>query len=55
MVESFCWNQEQDLLAVIADGKYIVWYYPNVLFVDEDIIELTKFVKDARYLYQGFV
>ena len=47
-LESFIWNEEGDLLAGLVDGKFVCWYYPLVVFVDEDILNETKFEKDAR-------
>lgn len=48
MVDSAVWNDENDMLAAITDGKFIVWYYPNVVFVDEDIASLCRLEKDGR-------
>ncbi|OAJ40437.1 hypothetical protein BDEG_24171 [Batrachochytrium dendrobatidis JEL423] len=42
MVETFSWNAETDMLFAIMDGKATQWYYPNVVFVDEDIALLTR-------------
>ncbi|KAI8586701.1 WD40-repeat-containing domain protein [Geranomyces variabilis] len=47
MVETFAWNADADLLVAMMDGKFVVWYYPNVVFVDEDVAPLTKFEKDG--------
>ncbi|KAI8818239.1 WD40-repeat-containing domain protein [Fimicolochytrium jonesii] len=47
MIESFAWNSEADLLVAMMDYKFVVWFYPNVVFVDEDIAPLTKFEKDG--------
>ncbi|KAJ3288085.1 Intraflagellar transport protein 80 [Borealophlyctis nickersoniae] len=47
MVETFEWNTETDMLVSIADGNFVVWYYPNVVFVDQDIAPLTRFEKDG--------
>jgi hypothetical protein len=48
MVDSFAWNDDKDMLAAVVDGKFIVWYYPYVVFIDEDIEPLTRFDKYAR-------
>jgi len=48
MTESCLWNDNTELLAAITDGKFVVWYYPNVVFIDDDLIPLTKFEKDER-------
>jgi intraflagellar transport protein 80 len=50
MVESMTWNDECDMLSCIADGKFMVWYYPNAIFIDEDVAALTRFEKDGRYV-----
>ncbi|KAJ3020204.1 Intraflagellar transport protein 80 [Thoreauomyces humboldtii] len=47
MVETFGWNADTDLLVAMMDHKFVVWYYPNVVFVDEDVAPLTKFEKDG--------
>ena len=49
MVETFAWNDETDLLFAMMDGKSVIWYYPNTIFVDEDIVPLTRIERDARY------
>jgi intraflagellar transport protein 80 len=38
---------ENDMLSAIMDGKLVVWYYPNVVFVDRDLVNKTKFVKES--------
>ena len=35
------------MLSAIMDGKLVVWYYPNVVFVDRDLVNQTKFVKES--------
>ncbi len=47
MVDSLLWNDESNTLAAIMDGKFVVWYYPNVVFVDEEITHLTRFEKEG--------
>jgi hypothetical protein len=48
MVDTFLWNEEVDMIAAMVDGKFVVWYYPNSVFVDEDVVGYTKFEKDGR-------
>ncbi|KAL2911875.1 hypothetical protein HK105_208658 [Polyrhizophydium stewartii] len=55
MVETFAWNDETDMLFAIADGKFTIWYYPNAVFVDEDIAPLTRVERDARFGVQFVV
>ncbi|KAJ3314721.1 Intraflagellar transport protein 80 [Boothiomyces sp. JEL0838] len=47
MVETFMWNDETDLLIAIMDGKLTLWYYPNAIFVDDDIAPLARQEKDG--------
>jgi intraflagellar transport protein 80 len=48
MVDCFQWNEECNILAAVMDGKFVAWYYPGALFIDEDVLEYTKVEKDAR-------
>jgi len=47
MVETIRWNDENDQLAGIVDTKFVIWYYPAAVFVDDDIALLSKFESDA--------
>lgn len=47
MVDTFRWNESSDMLAAVADGKLLVWYYPNVVYVDKDLMELSRSMKDV--------
>mmetsp|Transcript_24926 Transcript_24926/g.44327 ORF Transcript_24926/g.44327 Transcript_24926/m.44327 type:complete len:775 (+) Transcript_24926:94-2418(+) len=46
-VDSMAWNDSSDMLAAIADGRLICWYYPNVVFVDRDLLPSTTIEKDG--------
>ncbi len=35
------------MIAAMVDGKFVVWYYPNAIFVDEDVTPLTKLERDG--------
>ena len=50
MCTSAIWNTETDMLAAVMDGKLTVWYYPNVVFIDRDLVHQTKLVQDATDL-----
>ena len=50
MVESFAWNDETETLFALTDGKFVVWYYPNAIFVDEDIAPMTRLDRDATHI-----
>ncbi|TPX52368.1 hypothetical protein CcCBS67573_g09888 [Chytriomyces confervae] len=47
MVDTFSWNDEADMIAAIVDWKFMVWYYPNVVFIDSDIESMTRFERDG--------
>jgi intraflagellar transport protein 80 len=38
------------MLAAVMDGKLMVWYYPNVVLIDRDLVNQTKMVKDGSEL-----
>lgn len=40
-IGSFRWNDKNAMLAGIADGKLNVWLYPNVVFVDQSLLDKT--------------
>jgi intraflagellar transport protein 80 len=48
MIESLCWNSDTNMLAAVQDTDLIVWYYPNVLYVDKRLVKKTVTHKDAR-------
>jgi intraflagellar transport protein 80 len=47
MVDTFMWNDSSDMLCAIADGKLNVWYYPNVVYVDKDLLDMSKSSRDV--------
>eukprot|EP00744_Colponema_vietnamica_P004654 GILI01006912.1.p1 GENE.GILI01006912.1~~GILI01006912.1.p1 ORF type:complete len:758 (-),score=200.90 GILI01006912.1:92-2365(-) len=47
MVDTVMWNDSCDMLTAVADGKLLTWYYPNVIYVDRDLLQLTRGQKDA--------
>ena len=48
MVDSFRWSETTDMLVAISDGKLYVWYYPNVVYVDKDLLVLSRSMKDVQ-------
>ena len=50
MVQSLAWNDETNMLAALTDGKFVVWYYPNAVYVDRDLLAKTKSTRDARFV-----
>ncbi|BFZ00478.1 hypothetical protein BsWGS_03517 [Bradybaena similaris] len=47
MIQSHAWNDETNMLAALTDGKVLVWYYPNAVYVDKDLLPKTLFEKDT--------
>jgi intraflagellar transport protein 80 len=47
MVDSFQWNDNNDMLTCISDGKLITWFYPNAIYVDKDLMDKARAIKDA--------
>lgn len=47
IVDSFQWNDGNDMLACISDGKLLTWFYPNAIYVDKDLMNKAMAVKEA--------
>lgn len=48
MVETFMWNDVTDMLVALIDGKLTVFLYPNVVFVDKDLLPQTLLTKTCN-------
>ncbi|CAG0925994.1 unnamed protein product, partial [Notodromas monacha] len=35
MIQSICWKDSVNMLAVLHNGKLTIWYYPNAVYVDK--------------------
>merc|ERR1719181_989789 len=46
-VDTIAWNETADMLCAIADGRFICWYYPNVVSIDRDLLPATTVTQDA--------
>jgi len=46
-VDTIAWNDTSDMLCAVADARLVTWLYPNVCFVDRDLIAATTFSRDA--------
>ncbi|KAJ1457066.1 WD40-repeat-containing domain protein [Pelagophyceae sp. CCMP2097] len=46
-VDTACWNDGSEMLCAVADGRLIVWYYPQIVSTDRDLLPLTMSIKDA--------
>lgn len=47
MVDSFQWNDNNDMLTALSDGKLKTWFYPNAVYVDRDLMNKAMSAKDA--------
>ncbi|NXB78948.1 IFT80 protein, partial [Donacobius atricapilla] len=47
MVQSVAWNDTSNILCGIQDSRFTVWYYPNTVYVDKDLLPKTLYEKDA--------
>jgi len=47
MVDSFQWNDNNDMLTALSDGKLMTWFYPNAIYLDRDLMDASKMVNDA--------
>ena len=47
MVDSAAWHDDADMLAAMVDGRLVVWYYPEVVFTDRDLLSVTRVAKDV--------
>ena len=48
MTDSFLWNEKNDILVAISDGRLLAWYYPNAIYVDKDLMDLCKVSKESN-------
>lgn len=54
MIMSLAWNDNTNMLAALADGKFTVWYYPSAVYVDRDLLPKTVFEKEARFVFNFY-
>ncbi|KAJ1088022.1 hypothetical protein NDU88_001181 [Pleurodeles waltl] len=47
MVLTLAWNDTANILCGLQDNHFTAWYYPNVVYVDKDLLPKTIFEKDA--------
>lgn len=45
MVDSALWHDTTGMLAAIVDQKLMVWYYPNEVYVDKELLAKARYVK----------
>ncbi|XP_063162568.1 intraflagellar transport protein 80 homolog isoform X4 [Candoia aspera] len=47
MVHTLAWNDTCNILCGLQDTRFTVWYYPNAVYVDKDLLPKTLCEKDA--------
>ncbi|KAM5276035.1 intraflagellar transport protein 80 homolog isoform 3-T3 [Hipposideros larvatus] len=47
MVHTLAWNDTCNILCGLQDTRLTVWYYPNTVYVDRDILLKTLYERDA--------
>jgi intraflagellar transport protein 80 len=47
IVDSAIWSDTHDMAAAISDQKLLVWYCPNVVYIDKDLLGKTRASSDA--------
>ena len=50
MAETLKWNAYNDALACFADGKLVIWGYPNAAYIDKDILEHSKNIIECPHI-----
>lgn len=48
--DSFQWHDKFDVLVSVADSKLSTFFYPNVVFIDNDLLNLTTTSKEVQEL-----
>jgi intraflagellar transport protein 80 len=48
--DSFQWHDKFDVLTSVADGKLATFFYPNVMFIDPDLLSSTTTYKEVPEL-----
>ncbi|KAK7820931.1 hypothetical protein U0070_025989 [Myodes glareolus] len=47
MVHTLAWCDTCNILCGLQDTRFTVWYYPNTIYVDRDILPKTLYERDA--------
>lgn len=48
--DSFAWHDKFDILISVSDNKLSTYFYPNVVFIDQDLLALTTTNKEVPEL-----
>lgn len=49
MCDSFIWHDKYDILAALSDGRLYVWFYPNAIYVDKELMDQCKETKVKKF------
>ncbi|CAI9737075.1 transport 80 homolog [Octopus vulgaris] len=47
MVQSLSWNDSCNMLATLSDDRFLIYYYPNAIYVDKDLLPEVIEEKDT--------
>ncbi|XP_077396712.1 intraflagellar transport protein 80 homolog isoform X2 [Festucalex cinctus] len=47
MIHSMAWNNAANILCGVQDNQLTVWYYPNAVFIDKELLPKTLYAKDG--------
>ncbi|XP_053567774.1 intraflagellar transport protein 80 homolog [Bombina bombina] len=47
MLHTLAWNNVYNMLCGIHDNRFSVWYYPNVAYIDKELLSKTMYEKDG--------
>ena len=50
MVQTMLWHDQAAMIAAMCNGKFTIWYFPGIVFVDPDILSMTRHQSDATDL-----
>ncbi|KAL3133954.1 Intraflagellar transport protein 80 [Trebouxia sp. C0010 RCD-2024] len=53
MVDCALWHDSVGMLAFVADHKLVVQYYPNMVYADPELVEVTSFTRGDGELGKG--
>ncbi|RNA13955.1 intraflagellar transport 80 -like protein [Brachionus plicatilis] len=46
-IQNFVWNDAYNMLAGIADARFTIWYYPNIVYVDKNLLQRSIYQRDS--------
>lgn len=46
-VDTVAWHDTSEILVAVADGRLVTWAYPQVMWIDRDLVESTVATKDV--------